>query len=285
MYKDDYEVNINSIENIQYSDFYDDQHKPFIVSDTRFFKYKGNLYLNITMVNYAQNEYGYTAQIAIASLHDRRIVRINFEGMLEVEKNYSFFEYDEKLFFIRGLWDSATHIYEVDPVCGEGFLAYEKGYVSQHDAEASGSFRTTSSPVNRGELNYVCLHSHTDTLPHTYKCGMMAFENSPPFDVKHVSNVPLFDIQGTEIIYPIGLSNGVENNDEFIIGFGLADYEKMDLVSITHNELREHFSNDVTFEYPAKLYPMQQTAYTPAIKENSKTNLMSIIKNIIGGNG
>ncbi len=113
----------------------------------------------------------------------------------------------------------------------------------------------------------------------------MAFENSPSFDVKHVSNVPLFDIQGTEIIYPIGLSNGVENNDEFIIGFGLADYEKMDLVSITHNELREHFSNGVTFEYPAKLYPMQQTAYPPTIKENPKTNLMSIIKNIIGRNG
>ena len=43
-YKDEYEININSIENIQYSDFQDDWNKPFFISDTRLFKFKGNIY-------------------------------------------------------------------------------------------------------------------------------------------------------------------------------------------------------------------------------------------------
>ena len=95
---------------------------------------------------------------------------------------------------------------------------------------------------------------------------MMSFSNAYPFHIKSISNVPLFDIQNTQIIYPIGLDFDIKGSNEFYIGFGLADCEMMDIIAVTKSEAEDYFNKNIQFTYPAKLYRMQQTPYKPKKK-------------------
>ena len=79
-----FDVDISNIENLSHKDSIDRSGTTSVLSDARLFRYNDSLWLNLTLVNRVQNEYGHISQIAISSLNDYNIQRVNFSNSAAV---------------------------------------------------------------------------------------------------------------------------------------------------------------------------------------------------------
>jgi hypothetical protein len=240
---DDYSVSRDSIKNIYPPDGY-------VASDGRLFDFNGETYINVNFVQPAKNLHGYVSRMCLYNVELKKFVFLKSANFSDVEKNFSYFCVEDKLFFTRSIWKGIQEIYEVDPVSGVCNLMYVNEFHSNFE-KLYGDMRHCSNSIRVGGSFFSMVHSHTNELPHLYNIGIAEFDAEPPFRFKRISSKAILDPEWSEVIYPVGLQFF---DERFFVGMGLAGFDYMDIISFSNEEIEDHFEFGVTYKYPDLLF-------------------------------
>ena len=225
--------------------------------DPRLFVFKGKLYMGFATVH---GQYGVASQGLVqldASYKVKKVWYPNYknnrsvaikgdvirevamgvfqtsEAPRDIEKNWIYFEYNDKLYFVY--WFNPHQIVEMSLRTGDAKLKYQSRF-DIGDRWKFGEIRGGTCPVKKGNYFYSFFHSSLfmddkdGKRVHMYYAGAYKFEAKPPFKVVAMTNTPLFqgDIDvnlnswGALCVFPCG---SILENSKWTVSYGYHDRE------------------------------------------------------------
>lgn len=217
-----------------------------ILSDPRLFKWNDKIYAQVTKITHRPGQ-EYLSMIDIYDIENDQLFNIKYDKAMEREKNWIFFQSGNDLLCSYSLWNR-TH--KVLKLFNNQLIDYiDTTYHCVWIEQRFGQIKNTSNLVLHDGLFYGIIHSAIYDYKrgiHLYRCGVVAFNATYPFNVVKCSNVPLFNTNNPQL-----WGNHLQIKDnEFVIGMSKIDFDHLDLISLTEQEIQDHLDKDITYEYP-----------------------------------
>ena len=265
--------------------------------DARLFKHGGKYYINANKINWNREnsplikqrteQDTYTSLVSVLDIENNfketEICPLQWSknesyATLFQEKNYAFFEYDDELYFMRGISGGKQHLYKLNLESGQADFINATKYETKYPESKYGWLKICSTPFYYDNFFWATCHSHTDpfgpynpkthprTLYSNYYVGICCFEAKPPFKIIKMSQNPIFD-------YSIYYKNVSEHNffkakkgimvwpsslvikdDIFQIGCTTLSMDHQDFINFSYEEILKHLDDGVSYNYPTHMF-------------------------------
>lgn len=214
-----------------------------VLSDPKLFKWNGKPYIEATVVTLPKSG-GYSCKIDIIDIEKNELLGISYAKAVPKEKNWVFFEIGKDLFCSYHLKNGQHRVLKL---LGKNVVDYAVSNYQTKWLPVWGEIRNTSNFALYNGLLWGCFHSHTETSDFTYRMGIFAFEPVAPYRIKYMSNVTLFNIRFSgDIFYPSSLE---VKDGNFMMGISFLDLYKIDVITISHDEIMKHLNENISYDY------------------------------------
>ena len=268
--------------------------------DARLFKYKNKYYVNLNKINWnhlnspkikqktppnSKGQSNYTSLVSVLDIEkdfkETEICPLQWKINRHYanpfqEKNYAFFEFDENLYFMRGISEGVQYVYKLNLETGQADLVYMPKYEIKYPEVKYGWIKICSTPFYYDNFFWAACHSHpthiNPNIPHSrtffpnYYAGICCFEAKPPFKIVKISQKPIFDFsiyyknvskndflnaKKSILTWPSSL---VIKNGNFQLGVTTQSQEHQDFINLSYEEILKHLDEGESFIYPSNMF-------------------------------